>query len=199
MSFWLQNASQPRRLPGGLRDLQHLQSHRPRCWKTGERAQTHRQEPFAFWLRGRLDKLINLCLLPLALFLDVQTLPSSKARGIRMSRQDKQSVAPPGPEAWPDAGTCARALQGPAPRPGVCGWSRCLPRRGPPQGQASARPQAGDSQLPWGLGGTTTHLGPLLRAEGGARLPELWHQLSFQPASLPRPSFTWQVLSSRNH
>lgn len=133
MSFWLQNASQPRRLPGGLRDLQHLQSHRPRCWKTGERAQTHRQEPFAFWLRGRLDKLINLCLLPLALFLDVQTLPSSKARGIRMSRQDKQSVAPPGPEAWPDAGTCARALQGPAPRPGVCGWSRCLPRRGPPR------------------------------------------------------------------
>lgn len=133
MSFWLQNASQPRRLPGGLRDLQHLQSHRPRCWKTGERAQTHRQEPFAFWLRGRLDKLINLCLLPLALFLDVQTLPSSKARGIRMSRQDKQSVASPGPEAWPDAGTCARALQGPAPRPGVCGWSRCLPRRGPPR------------------------------------------------------------------
>lgn len=56
-----------------------------------------------FRLRGRLDKLINLCLLRPALFLDMQTLPSSKARGIRWADRTSRVWLLPGPEAWPDA------------------------------------------------------------------------------------------------
>ena len=132
-----------------------------------ERAQTHRQEPRAFWLRGRLDKLINLCLLPPALFLDMQTLPSSKARGIRWADRTSRVWLLPGPEAWPDAGTCARALRGPAPHPGVCRWSRCLPRRGPPRAGPLRCLWQETYSSPGAWGRTTTHLGPCSELRGG--------------------------------
>ena len=53
---------------------------------------------------------------------------------------------------------------------------------------------------PLGPGGTAAHLGPLLRAEGEARLPELWHQLSYQSAPFPgllRPISSEQLASLR--
>ena len=132
-----------------------------------EWAQTHRQEPRAFWLRGRLDKLINLCLLPPALFLDMQTLPSSKARGIRWADRTSRVWLLPGPEAWPDAGTCARGPAGPCPSPWGLQVVSLPTKEGSPQGRASALPLAGDVQLPWGLGADHYSPGPLLRAEGG--------------------------------
>ena len=122
-----------------------------------------------------MDKLINVCLLHLALFLDMQTLPSSKACGVGMSRQDKQGVAPPQAcslARWPllTACTCALTLRGVGPPP-----------TGPGLRASSGRRLA----APLGPGGTAAHLGPLLRAEGVARLPELWHQLSYQSAPFP--------------
>ena len=122
-----------------------------------------------------MDKLINVCLLHLALFLDMQTLPSSKACGVGMSRQDKQGVAPPQAcslARWPllTACTCALALRGGGGAPTGPGLRESLGRRL----AAPLRP-----------GGTAAHLGPLLRAEGVARLPELWHQLSYQSAPFP--------------
>ena len=84
-----------------------------------------------------MDKLINVCLLHLALFLDMQTLPSSKACGVGMSRQDKQGVAPPQACSW------ARW-----PLLTACTWALALRGGGPRQGRASESLWAGDSQLP---------------------------------------------------
>lgn len=147
-----------------------------------------------------MDKSTKVCLLPPALFLDVQTRPSSKACGVGMSRQDKQGVAPPQAcslARWPllMARTCARALRGPDPCPGVCRWTRCWgpslclagpeTEEGPLPGLGLRTSSGRRLAAPLGPGGTAAHLGPQLRAEGEARLPALWHQLSYQSVPFP--------------
>ena len=132
-----------------------------------------------------MDKLINVCLLHLALFLDMQTLPSSKACGVGMSRQDKQGVAPPQAcslARWPllTACTCALALRG---RGGP-------DRAGPPRvfGQATrSSPEAwGDCCSP----------GPPAQSRGGGQAPRTVASTFLPIRPLPRPSFAQQVLSS---
>ena len=95
MSFWLQNASQRRRLRDGPKGPAELAELQTKMLGNGRMGSAPQAGSLCFLAEGRMDKLINVCLLHLALFLDMQTLPSSKACGVGMSRPDKQGVAPP--------------------------------------------------------------------------------------------------------
>lgn len=176
MSFWLQNASQPRRLRDGPQGPAELAEPQTKMLGNGRAGSAPQAGSLCFLAEGRMDKLINVCLLHLALFLDMQTLPSLKACGVGMSRPDKQGVAPPQAcslARWPllTARTCARALQGDPPD-----------RAGPPR---VLRQATRSSPGAWG---DCCSSGPPAQSRGGGQASRTVASTFLPIRPLPRPA-----------